>query len=257
MNSTEKQLILSFHDLHPNTLECCRQFIENCRQLGAEKMTLLAVPDYHRQGIFTESKELLDYLETLPKENYDLCLHGYYHKAEAVEGGWIQQLKGKLYTMGEGEFYQLTYEEAVEKLQAGLKVMANSKFPIYGFTAPAWLVSPAAKHAIADSGFSYNTLWDKVELSQANIAVKAPTLVYSSRSAWRRLVSKIWIPLFHAYANNAHVLRIAVHPADFECPVIVNQIYRMIEKALRTRTPSTYRDLVPTEKRIPVTLATS
>lgn len=257
MNFVEKQLIISFHDLHPNTLECCRRFIENCQKLGADQITLLAVPEYHRQRIFTEHKELIDYLCTLPKENYDLCLHGYYHKADEIEGGWIQKLKGKLYTQGEGEFYQLTYQEATERLKGGMTVMKKLNLPIYGFTAPAWLVSPEAKRAIVDCGFSYNTLWDKVELPQANISVMAPALVYSSRNAWRRFLSKIWVPLFYAYVKNCHVLRIAVHPIDFEYPAIEKQIYQLIEKALQTRTPSTYRDLIPPESRIPVPFATS
>jgi predicted deacetylase len=220
-------------------------------------MSLLVIPQYHGQPPFTEDKAYVAWLQDLPKDNFDLCLHGYYHKAEAVHGNWFQQLKGKVYTTGEGEFYQLSQSQAQEKLAAGMSLFIASNLPVYGFTAPAWLVSNEAKIAICDSGFQYSTLWDGVELPRSHGFIKAPTLVYSSRNAWRRFVSKHWISTFHSLKKNAHVMRLAVHPIDFEYPDIETHIYKVLKEALRTRTASTYKDLVPADMRKPVSLAAS
>lgn len=249
-------LIVSFHDLHPGSWDCCRRFIETSRKLGARHMTLLIVPQFHGQEPFTENEPFVQWLRNLPVDEFDFCLHGYYHKAENIRGNWYHKLMGKVYTTGEGEFYQLSQIEAQEKLSAGMNLFNSSRLPVYGFTAPAWLISPEGKSAIRESGFLYNTLWDKVELPTSNIAVKAPTIVYSSRNLWRRFVSKLWVSFFQTYTKNAHILRLAVHPIDFEFPDIEAHIYRVLEKALRTRTTSTYRDLVPAEKLRPVSLAT-
>ena len=257
MSAIEKQLIISFHDLHPGSWDCCRSFIEQCQNLGADKMTLLVIPQYHGQPPFSENAALVKWLQALPQQNFDLCLHGYYHRSDEVRGGWFQQLKGNVYTTGEGEFYQLSYEQAIEKLQAGMSLFTPLQLPIFGFTAPAWLVSPEAKTAIKDSGFLYSTFWDGIELPANNLFIKAPTLVYSSRNSWRRIVSKLWVSLFHFINRNAHTLRIVVHPIDFDYPDIEAHLYQVIENALQTRTPQTYRDLIPSEMQRPVSLATS
>jgi uncharacterized protein len=252
MNPTEKQLIISFHDLHPGSWETCRRFIEKSKQLGARNMTLLVIPQYHGQAPFTENSTFVDWLKGLDQKDFDLCLHGYYHRAEAVRGNWYQRLMGNVYTTGEGEFYQLSKSQAEEKLAAGISLFTPNHLPVYGFTAPAWLVSAEAKAAIKDAGFLYNTLWDGVELPSLNTFVKAPTLVYSSRNAWRRVVSKWWINIFHKLNRNTHILRLAVHPIDFDYPDIEAHLYRVLEKALRSRTTSTYRDLIPEDLRKPV-----
>ncbi|SVE02817.1 uncharacterized protein METZ01_LOCUS455671, partial [marine metagenome] len=153
-------MIISFHDLHPGSWECCRQFIDRCRELGAGKMSLLIIPQYHGQPPFTENPAFLEWLQGLPREDFDLCLHGYYHKGDQVRGNWFQQLKGNVYTTGEGEFYQLSISQAEEKLAAGLSLFIPNELPVYGFTPPAWLASQEAKIAIRKSGFLYNTLWN-------------------------------------------------------------------------------------------------
>lgn len=218
-------------------------------------MSLLVIPQYHGAPPFTESPEFVEWLQQLSNEHFDLCLHGYYHQAVKVRGGWFQQLKGNVYTQGEGEFYQLSQQQAQEKLEAGMSLFHPNDLVVHGFTAPAWLCSEEAKQTIRDTGFMYNTLWDGVELTASNIFIKAPTLVYSSRSTWRRFVSKAWINIFHRYNKNAHILRFAVHPIDFDYPDIEAHLYKALEKALKTRECSTYRDLIPVEQLQPVNLA--
>ena len=253
MIAGQRQLIISFHDLHPGSWETCRRFIERSSKLGARNMTLLVIPQYHGQPPFTEDSAFTEWLKQLPQDTFDLCLHGYYHQAKPVRGNWYQRLMGNVYTTGEGEFFQLSKEEANEKLEKGLALFNEHGLPIYGFTAPAWLVSKGAKSAIKNFGFQYNTLWKGVELPTINTFLKAPTLVYSSRNAWRRFVSKIWVSLFHRINKHTHILRLSVHPIDFEHPDIEAHLYKVLEKALRTRSTSTYRDLIPDEIKHPVT----
>ena len=255
MKVSEKQLILSFHDLHPGSWESCRRFMKRCSDLGIAKMTLLLVPQFHGDPPFKENPDFLEWLKALNHDHIDLCLHGYYHQADQVSGGLIQQLKGRVYTTGEGEFYQLSQEQASLKLQRGLQMILSEKLPVYGFTAPAWLVSPGSKTAIKENGFLYNTYLDGVELPQTNLYMKIPTLVYSSRNLWRRWVSKRWVTFFHALNRKKPILRIAVHPIDFNYPDIEIHLMRVIKKALQTRTPSTYRDLIPAEMQTPISPA--
>lgn len=253
MIAGKKQLILSFHDLHPGSWKACRRFIERSFELGARNMTLLVIPQYHGQPPFTGDSAFTEWLKQLPRDTFDLCLHGYYHQAKPVRGNLYQRLMGNVYTTGEGEFFQLSKEEAKEKLEKGVALFDAHQLPVYGFTAPAWVVSEGAKSAIKNFGFQYSTLWKGVELPTINTFLKAPTLVYSSRNAWRRFVSKIWVSLFHRINQSSQVLRLSVHPIDFEHPDMEAHLYKTLEEALQTRSTSTYRDLIPNEIKQPVT----
>jgi uncharacterized protein len=256
MKGAERRLIVSFHDLHPGTQDCCRRFIERCRALGVDAVSLLVVPRYHGRPPFTEDAGFVAWLGELAAAGHDLCLHGNAHRAARIEGGIGAQFTGRVYTAGEGEFHRLDEAEAERSVADGLALFASAQLPVYGFTAPAWLISDAARRVLVRSGFLYQTLWGRVELLQSGDSLPAPTLVYSSRSAPRRFLSRLWVPLFLRWNRNRPLLRLAVHPIDLEHPAIEAQLYRVLENALATRTAVTYRDLIPEPARKPLALAT-
>lgn len=256
MSNAERRLIVSFHDLHPGSREACRRFIERCSALGVDKLSLLIVPRYHGRPAFTEDPDFVAWLGELAAAGHDLCLHGNLHRAERIEGGLRAQFTGRIYTAGEGEFHRLSEAEAERAVADGLALFQHARLPVYGFTAPAWLISDAARRVLVKSGFLYQTLWDRVELLQTGDSFDAPTLVYSSRSAWRRLASRLWVPFFLRWNRNRPLLRLAVHPVDLEHPAVEAQLYTVLEQALQTRTAVTYRDLIPEAARKPLALAT-
>lgn len=256
MKHADPRLIVSFHDLHPGSQDHCRRFIERCHALGVDALSLLVVPRYHGRPPFTEDPEFTAWLGELAAAGHDLCLHGNAHRAERIEGGLGAQITGRIYTAGEGEFHRLTEAEAERAVADGLALFRSAHLPVYGFTAPAWLISDAARKVLVRSGFLYQTLWDCVELLQTGDVLPAPTLVYSSRSAWRRVLSRRWVPFFLRWNRNRPLLRLAVHPVDLDHPAIEAQLYAVLEAALRARTAVTYRDLIPEAVRKPLALAT-
>lgn len=137
-------------------------------------------------------------------------------------------------------------------MSEGLQLLGQSELPVYGFTAPAWLISDPARQALVELGFLYQSLWSKVELLQSGASIPASTLVYGSRSASYRMLSRAWIPLFHHWNRKSPILRLAVHPIDFRYPSVENHLYALLQKALQTRTATTYRDLIPVASRKPV-----
>lgn len=247
------KLIISFHDLHPGSMDRCKKFIAQCQAFGAKTISILVIPQYHGTPKFTNDPAFVEYLQQLAADGHDLCLHGYYHRADEITGGVKSQVTGKIYTSGEGEFFQITEDQAKAKLKDGLALFEEANIPAVGFTAPAWLLSDEGYAALKQKGFQYNTLWSEVQLPQLNQSYKAPTLVYSSRSAWRRVVSKVWINFYHWKHRNTHFLRFAVHPADFDHADIEAHIYKTLPKALASREAETYRDLIPNEHRASLT----
>ena len=284
--ATDRKLIVSFHDLHPGSRAQCERFLAMLRGLGVARATLLVVPRWHGASPCNEDLEFAAWLRGLAAEGHEICLHAYLHRADAVTGNAVQRAMGRHYTAGEGEFYQIDQAEAAIRLREGLRIVAEGcGVPVWGFTAPAWLLSEGGRAALAALGFHYTTRWGQVELlqpgqelgngvpsgdcSQASMAsgvesspdrvqarsydgtqiparrIPAPTLVWSTRAAWRRVCSRGWVRLWGALKRRSTVLRVAVHPVDFAYPSIEASVRAAIARNLRGRAAACYRDLLP------------
>lgn len=162
-----------------------------------------------------------------------------------MRGGPFAQAIGRIYTQGEGEFYQISHADAADKIRRSLRILADeARLPIAGFTAPAWLLSEPGRAALVEAGMQYSTLFDGVDLLQRGKFLPAPTIVYSSRNAWRRAVSRAWVRFWAWRNHTAPILRIAAHPGDFADPRVEASLLTRIERAVAAgRAPVTYREL--------------
>lgn len=223
------------------------------------RTTLLVVPRWHGAPPCDEDREFSAWLRARAEEGHEICLHAYVHEATEITGNAVQRAMGKHYTAGEGEFYQIGRGEAERRLREGLRVVRDGcGVPMWGFTAPAWLLSEAAREALCALGFHYTTRWGNVELLQSARSAKesaasgvrirvvdAPVLVWSVRAAWRRICSRGWVRLWGAWKRAAPVLRVAVHPVDFAHPAIEASVRTAIARNLLGREAACYRDLLP------------
>ena len=244
---TKRRLIVSFHDLHPGSRETCDRFISRVADLGVERVTLLAVPRWHGANPISDDRACVHWMHKAVEAGHEICLHGFYHRADEISGGPFNRLVARHYTASEGEFFQISREKAQDRLRRGLAILGQTAgLPIIGFTPPAWLMSEAGRAAAKALGLHYTTTLGKVDLLQHEETIAAPTVVYSCRNAWRRIVSRGWVRVWARLQRSSPILRIAVHPGDFIDPRVERSLYRRIEEALRSgRRPIAYQDLVP------------
>lgn len=174
------------------------------------------------------------------RSGHELCLHGWTHRGETNRGGLFTRLTARHYTAGEGEFFLLDESEATRRIQAGRALFAAAGLPCDGFTAPAWLNGPGARAALEASGLAYYTTWSTLRLCPGGPSLPAPVLTPSSRAAWRRTVSKIWLPFWFALHRRTPRLRFAFHPVDFSYPEMEAFLWRLLRRAAHNRTCRTY-----------------
>jgi uncharacterized protein len=240
-----RRLIVSFHDLHPGSRIICGHFLEALRRRGVERISLLVVPRWHGGRPFVDDEEFTGWLHARAAEGHDLCLHGFFHRAEDVGGGPWSRLVARHYTQSEGEFYQIDLEVARDRVKRGLALFGEAGLPVHGFTPPAWLLSREGRAALRESGLHYTTTFSGVDLLQQGRWLPAPTIVYSCRSAWRRMVSRGWVRFWAQVNRHAPLLRIAAHPGDFKDARVEASLLHLIERALADgRQSVTYRDLL-------------
>ena len=115
-------------------------------------------------------------------------------------------------------------------------------------------MSKEAERAAADAEMEYTTRLTSVVDLRTRQTFPARSLVYSVRSSWRRNASLAWNGALARLMSESPLLRLGLHPPDFECPEVWRQITRLLDRLAESRTPTTYRDWIAerrSEIRIP------
>jgi uncharacterized protein len=230
-----RALCVSIHDVAPTTLGACRQLADAIASVSpALPVTLLVVPCYH--GDDTLPPEFVDWIEMRLARGDEVALHGYTHRDEGPRPRRLhERLRRVVYTAGEGEFAALTRDEAVERIEHGREWFAQRGWPLKGFVAPAWLVSHGTWEALRRFDFAYTTTLTQFHAFEQRIVLRAPSLVYSTRSAWRRGASLGWNSALAAASRDARCVRVGLHPADAQHGAVMRHALRCIGQLARDR----------------------
>lgn len=236
-------LCVSLHDVAPATWLSCQRVLAAVREVADIPITLLVVPAYRGQCSalapgFTEAMS-----DQLARGN-ELALHGYFHQDLGTPTSGFDWLRRRVYTAGEGEFWDLTESEASERLLLGQRWFRANGWPLAGFVPPAWLMGAGAWKAV--HGFPairYVTTFSHIHATHTGVSVHAPCLTFSVRASWRRALSLVWSSLALRRCR-ATVVRLALHPRDASYPSVRRAWQTKLETLLRDREAVTKADFV-------------
>ncbi len=241
-------LVVSLHDVSPITRSVFERMLTDLAAWGVARCSLLIIPDHHHRGHMLADAGFCRWLENLAKQGHELVVHGYYHQRTTRPAEtWKQRFITQIYTQGEGEFYDLSWEEAGQLLARAKEDFRRLDAPApSGFIAPAWLLSDGANDAVREAGFRYTTFLTGVKDYRAtgNGLIPARSLVYSPRNRWRRTASLLYVSGLAKRLGEAPLMRLGLHPPDYAHANIWAQVRRVVGDALRNRTGTTYEDYV-------------
>jgi len=204
-------LVVSIHDVAPSNRELVDKVVAALGHRGVRICSLLVVPDYHHQGLFTKDREFVSWLR-------DLELDG------------------------------LDYDEALRRITTARDEFRAHGLKPRGFVAPAWLLSAEAERAARDAGMEYTTRLRTVSDLRSGREFAARSIVYSIRNRWRCAVSRAWnAALFRVLRSNS-LLRMSIHPPDCSHPAIWRQIVNLIDATIGSRTATTYQDWIAEQR---------
>ncbi len=243
-------LVVSLHDVSPLTRDVFTGMLKDLAKIGVTKTSLLVIPNHHRRGHMLDDASFCRWLEGLAKAGHEVVVHGYYHQRaprgdETAKQRWMTNV----YTMGEGEFYNLSYDEAASLLSQAKADFAKLDVPPpVGFVAPAWLLGSAALSAVERANFAYTTYltgmysisWKAYD-SRQNF-LHSQSLVYSCRNAWRRACSLVWNASLRRRLRTNRLLRLGLHPPDIRHASIWRQIRRFVREETPNRRAMTYEE---------------
>jgi predicted deacetylase len=233
--------VVSIHDVSTVTRNRVEEMIRDLSREEVSVTSLLVIPDHHHRGQIDHDPEFAGWLRTLVAGGHEAVLHGFHHlrPQKENEGAVTRMITGS-YTAGEGEFYDLSQVEAYEFLRRGREALAKCGTEPTGFIAPAWLLGREAETAVRKAGFEYTTRIGEVIDCKSGENFSSRSLVYSVRAPWRRGVSLLWNEgLLHGTGGNP-LLRIGLHPPDWDYPSIRHHVLNCIRRAVQNRTVTTY-----------------
>ncbi len=247
--SKEEPLVVSLHDIAPPTRNTSQKIIAELARHGVRVASLLVVPNYHKSGASMDDRDFLRWLRDLEAAGHEIVIHGYYHQRPAAdEEGLRTRFITRSYTAGEGEFYDLAYAEALGRITRARDEFTASGLKPRGFIAPAWLLGREAERAAADAEMEYTTRLTTVRDLRTGQTFSSRSLVYSVRTAWRRAASLAWNSVLARALCDTPLLRIGLHPPDFEHEQIWHQITLLLDQLAETRAPTTYRDWIAEQR---------
>jgi len=208
---------------------------------GISVTSLLVIPDHHHQGRIDHVDGFAPWLREKVSSGHEVVLHGYHHLRTSKEDeGMITRLITRHYTAGEGEFHDPSFSEASALLRRGKEALSDCGVPFRGFIAPAWLLGSEAERAVREEGFDYTTRIGSVLDLKNGSTFSSRSMVYSVRSPWRRSLSLLWNESLFRCLRKAPLLRIGLHPPDWDYPSVRGQVMRFLSLAASSRHVTTY-----------------
>jgi predicted deacetylase len=247
--ATNNSLVVSIHDIAPETRGVVEEILTQLGRKGVRVSSLLVIPQYHHRKSISDDPDFLKWLRTLQEQGHEIVIHGYFHSRPRRATESLSQLfVSRIYTQDEAEFFDLPYDDALERIRKGHAIFTAAGLQPVGFIAPAWLLNPPGEQAARDAGMEYTTRLRTVLDLRSGQSFPARSLVYSVRNRWRRSVSLAWNRALFQTMTDHSLMRLSIHPPDYRFPEIWNQIERFVDDVREVRTPTTYRDWVAEQR---------
>lgn len=234
-------LVVSIHDVSPFTRPQCERILAQLIELRLKTCSWLVVPDHHGRGHFLRDPDFCEWLRRLADAGHEIVIHGYHHFRPRVSGeSFSAKAITRFYTADEGEFFDIDQASAYALVTRAQEEFRELDLKPEGFIAPAWLLSDQAEEALRQAGIQYTTRLRNVRDLQSGRTYESQSLVWSTRSGWRRMVSLLWNRSLLRRLKDNPLMRIAIHPSDIDHPPVWQQIRHCVAQSLILRLPFTY-----------------
>jgi predicted deacetylase len=230
-----KRLAVAIHDVQPSTFARCALIRDWLEDLGIEKVTLLVIPAPQLHPFPARSPELVNWLLDRRVAGDAIAQHGLQHRRTRPAPRFTRTLRS--WQGGTAAEYPGLDEHAtLASVETGRSVLANAGVPPRGFVAPAYAYTPALRSVLAERFDWWATL---LGLKGAATA-RAPALCLGTSGAFKRATSPTFMRA--GAALSGPLLRLDLHPADFDHPRHVQAVERVLRQA-QGRLAVTYDEL--------------
>ncbi len=220
------------------------------------------MPSYHGAHRVDLNAEFQTWCQRPRSFEVQWFLHGYFHLRVPGSKTALQiesdagrsRITGKLPVgsprSNEGEFSRLSAAVNRDRLLSGRAVFRRCLgFNPTGFVAPKWMGNQDLNPVLDELGFQWTEDDRSIRSLHHAQRFSAPVITWATRSGWRKQSSLWGCPVLFSFWRRAPLLRIAMHPFDFDHPAVVDSIARIVARALETRRQAFYPELLSADSR--------
>jgi predicted deacetylase len=231
-------LAVALHDVEPWSFARSREIRNWLEQRGVDRTTLLVIPAADLHPIGARAPELAAWLRRRVACGDVVAQHGLVHRASGTPP-WPRSKLAAWQGGTAAEFPGLHHDDAVRRVTTGQRLLRDIEVDPRGFVAPGYAYTRALRAILAES---HDWFADLRAVRSRDGDVHARALCLGSSTMLKRTLSP---PLIRTAARAiGAVMRVDIHPADFDQPSHVATLGRVLEQArTQGRTPVTYDDL--------------
>jgi predicted deacetylase len=218
-------LAVALHDVEPRSFARVRAIRQWLEERGVASVTLLVIPAADLHPIGMRAPALAGWLRGRVACGDTVAQHGLAHKATAI-ATWPRSVVARWQGGSAAEFPGLGADDAAQRVLTGRRLLNEIELDPRGFVAPGYAYTRALRGLLADS---FDWFADTRAIRCRSGAIRSRALCLGSSTALKRRLSP---PLVRAAARQpGPVMRIDVHPADFDHPGHVATLESLLERA--------------------------
>lgn len=234
-----RRLAVALHDVEPSTFERCALIRDWLDDLGIDRVTLLVIPATGLHPFSDRCPDLVPWLHERARLGDAIAQHGLTHRQTRPASPGRHAL-ARWQGGPAAEFCGLDPEETRHAVTTGRRLLERVGLRIRGFVPPAYAQTPALRAELSGS-FDWWASLSRVHRYRGD-AVGGIALGLGTSSAGKRALSPWLLPHAAHARRHAPVLRLDLHPADFDHRAHVRAVERTLAQAVG-RAAVSYDDL--------------
>jgi predicted deacetylase len=235
MNGT---LAVAIHDVEPTAYARVREIRDWLGAQGVERVTLLVIPASQLHPIGSRGSALIAWLHRQTDSGDTIAQHGLAHKA-AFRAPWPRSVLAAVQGGRAAEFPGLDPVDTRRRVEIGLKLLREADLDPHGFVAPGYAYTRALREVLTELPFTWSADLGGVNTRGCG-RIRARALCLGTSTPLKRALSPTVVRA--AAKGEGELMRLDVHPADFDLPGHVSTLESVLELA-RGRRVVTYDEL--------------
>ena len=203
-----RRLLLSIHDVTPDTIDDVEQILSVLSGLGYRKVTLLVVPG---SGWTTASMERL---RGLSRYGAEFAGHGWRHVVDDIRG-LRHRVHSLLISRNVAEHLALSRSQIHSLVQRCYEWFDANEFPEpLLYVPPAWAMGTLRRSDLDRLPFQQYETFSGVYDSGTGTFRRTAMVGFEADTAFRALSCRVWNRLNLWAAGASKPVRVAIHPSD-------------------------------------------
>ena len=233
------RLTVALHDVEPRSFARSREIREWLLERGVDRVTLLVIPAADLHPIGSRAPALSAWLRCRVARGDTVAQHGLAHRAHG-RARWPRSVLASWQGGDAAEFPGLNRDDTIRRVRTGRRLLAEIELDPIGFVAPGYAYTRALREELAES-FEWFADLRRVCIP-GSADVRSPALCLGASTPLKRALSPAVVRAAARGLSGA-VMRVDIHPADFDLPGHVATLEGLLERAAG-RESVTYDELL-------------